>query len=112
MVKIAHKDKVLMKFLGVEEKSKDSQLFMFEPVDNIPDNAIELNNVTYAIIKKNNKDKGQRALCGCIVSKDIVEYNTYPHQCEYCYANASKELAILNYKKHREYPLSEIITGI
>ena len=38
------------------------------------------------------KDKGQREDCGCVFSKDIGR-NTCPHECNYCYVNASKELA-------------------
>ncbi len=51
------------------------------------------------IKKKDNHDKGQRQFCGCIISKDIGEYNTCPHLCEYCYANTSKELARKNYEQ-------------
>lgn len=45
------------------------------------------------------KDKGQRTLCGCIVSKDIGEYNTCLHLCKYCYANYSEETVKKNFER-------------
>ena len=108
MIRIAWNDPALMKFLGVEIHERESGLFGAESV---PDDAIVLDEGHYAIKKKNNKDKGQRQFCGCIISKDIGEYNTCPHLCEYCYANSSKETAISNWRIHKLNPASDTITG-
>ena len=109
MIRFAHTDKVLMDFLGVEIKTREMSLFGTEP---IPQNAVIINDNLYAIKRKDNRDKGQRPACGCIMSKDIGEYNTCPHQCEYCYANTSKEAALRNFARAHETGWeSETITG-
>ena len=108
MVRFAHHDKALMDFLGVEIKTVENSLFGTEPV---PASAIQLSETQYALKKRDNRDKGQRQFCGCILSKDIGEYNTCPHLCEYCYANASKEVAVRNYNTHKENSWSETIIG-
>ena len=109
MVRFAHHDKALMDFLGVEIKTVENSLFGTEPV---PASAIRLSETQYALKKRDNRDKGQRQFCGCILSKDIGEYNTCPHLCEYCYANASKEVAVRNWKQAKETEWkSETITG-
>lgn len=41
--------------------------------------------------RRNLKDKGQRRACGCMVSKDIGQYDTCRHFCVYCYANSSRD---------------------
>lgn len=51
------------------------------------------------------KDRGQRAACGCIASKDIGRAGTCALGCAYCYANASHTAAAAAHARHD--PLSE-----
>ena len=67
--------------------------------------------IMYAVRNNDNKYKRQRQFCGCINSKDIGQYNTCPHLCEYCYANSSKEIAVSNWKKHKGNPYGDNILG-
>ena len=48
------------------------------------------------------KDRGQRAVCGCMVSKDIGMYDTCRHFCAYCYANTSREAVRRNAAAHSD----------
>lgn len=92
MIKYFSDDIRLMEFLGIEITGGD----LFNPERTV-------------IKHRNNKDKGQRRYCGCIVSKDIGEYNTCAHLCEYCYANSSKEVAMKHLLEHKSNPFGETI---
>jgi hypothetical protein len=94
MIKLFSDDKPLMDFLGVK----------FEE----PDLFGSSSGVTKTRVMK---DKGQREACGCIISKDIGQYNTCPHECIYCYANTSIKVAEMNYKSHIYHPHLDTITG-
>ena len=108
IVRRAYKDRQLMDFMGVQLITPEEDLFCNT---NIPEGAISLPNGQY-FVSVHKKDKGQRELCGCMAAKDIGEYNTCPHQCEYCYANTSKSIAMANYKLHKNNPFSETIKGL
>lgn len=108
ITRIAYDDKELMNYMKIkiEEVPAPSLFGQTE----LPQNAILLPNHHY-FISKHKKDPGQRPFCECMASKDIGEYNTCPHLCEYCYANSTKELALQNWTRHKENNLSDTITG-
>lgn len=110
IIRFAYEDKALMDFLKVETFPMPTP-DLFGNAGPLPADAIILLNNMYAT-HGDNRDKGQRLFCGCIVSKDIGEYNTCPHLCEYCYANTSKEAALLNWKRHLANRESETISGV
>ena len=109
IIRFAYEDKKLMDFLKVKTFPMPVPN-LFGESEPLPEDAILLPNNTYAT-HGDNRDKGQRQFCGCIVSKDIGEYNTCPHLCEYCYANSSKEIAVRNWKEHKKNQFGETIKG-
>lgn len=113
MVRFGYKSHELMKFLGAKifNPNISDNLFADPEPTEILEDAILLDEGRYAVIGQNNRDKGQRVECGCMKSKDIGEYNTCPHLCEYCYANASKEAAVRNWRMHQDNQFAETITG-
>ena len=48
------------------------------------------------------KEKPTRDGCGCTESSDIGTYDTCPHGCLYCYANANKSKATQRYNNHEK----------
>ena len=110
IINLAYHDKTLMDFLKVKIHPMPSPS-IFGDIESLPSDAIILPNNTYAT-RGDNRDKGQREFCGCMKSKDIGEYNTCVHLCEYCYANSCKQTAVRNYYIHKENLFGETITGI
>ena len=108
ITKLAWQDKTLMDFMRIKiEDMPEPTLF---DMPTLPEGAIGLPRRHY-FISTHKKDSGQRQFCECMASKDIGEYNTCPHLCEYCYANTSKQAVLDNRRRHLENPLSETITG-
>lgn len=108
IARLSWQDKTLVKHIGIDIKEKNSQGFFDETT--LPSDAIPLPGNRY-FVSRHKKDPGQRPLCGCMASKDIGEYDTCPHLCEYCYANSSKPSALANWKRHQNNRLAETITG-
>lgn len=108
IARLAWDDKELMDFMKIKIKEVPPPSLFGEP--ELPRDAILLPHNHY-FISTHKKDSGQRPFCECMASKDIGEYNTCPHLCEYCYANTTKQLALQNWKRHQENKLSDTITG-
>lgn len=109
ITRLAWDDKVLMDFMKVKIQQMPAPS-LFEDSPSLPDGAIILSHNQF-FLSAHKKDPGQRALCGCMAAKDIGEYNTCPHLCEYCYANTTKHLALENWKRHQQNKNADTITG-
>ena len=108
ITRLAWDDKELMDFMKVKIEDVPAPTLFGEPA--LPEGAILLPHNHY-FISKHKKDQGQRPFCECMASKDIGEYNTCPHLCEYCYANTTKQLALQNWKQHQANRFADTITG-
>lgn len=104
---LSYRDSVLMDSIGVSYL--DPLLPGCTPEIHAAD-SVRLPDGRYATIKY-RKDGGQRKCCGCYPSKDIGEYGTCPHLCVYCYANHDRESVMRRWRRHKENPNAETLTG-
>ena len=81
---------------------QDKELLYYLYYGDLPDAMFGLDFNQPPLSPEKLKDKGQRKVCGCMVSKDIGMYNTCRHLCVYCYANTSKESVLKNEAKHND----------
>lgn len=108
ITRLAWNDEKLMEFMKIKIEEIPVPT-LFGKLE-LPEGAILLPQNHY-FISKHKKDAGQRQFCECMAAKDIGEYNTCPHLCEYCYANTTKQIALDNWKKHNGNKFAETITG-
>lgn len=108
IARLAWRDRELMKAMGVTVCEMPALDFF--DMNDLPYGSVLLPENRY-FTSNHRKDPGQRAACNCMNAKDIGEYNTCPHLCEYCYANTGKETVMANWRMHRQNPTAETITG-
>ena len=108
IIRLAWKDKKLMSAMGVTVQKMPDAVFF--DMNEFLSGAVLIPNEGY-FISRHRKDPGQRPFCGCMAAKDIGEYNTCLHFCEYCYANASRVRVLRNWEMHQQNPMAETITG-
>lgn len=94
-------EKIALEEYGIEHNQCIDPLL----ISRLSPNDAELQNYLFNI----KRDLGQRKSCGCIISKDIGQYNTCPHLCKYCYANDSENIVKANYQRHINNPLIDKI---